>query len=115
MGVDKQDRLSRNLVDFGILRDRLGCQVVSVKDPTDDTPGGHFMQDLNLAFAAQYSRNLSREVHKGMKAKFEAGGMVSRAPLGYLNVPRTRTEKAHVEAGPAVSHRRAPVAREGHR
>ncbi|MFA6958342.1 MAG: recombinase family protein [Thermoanaerobaculia bacterium] len=96
VAVDKTDRLSRNLIDMGVIRDRLGCRILSAKDPADDTPAGHFQQDIALAFASMYSKNLSMEVRKGLRAKFEAGGLVSKAPVGYRNIPRTRTERARV-------------------
>ncbi len=96
VGVDKQDRLSRNLIDLGIIRDRLGCRVLSVKDPADDTPAGRFHQDINQAVANWYSNNLSQEVRKGMLEAFEAGRLMYKAPVGYKNIPRTRTRRASV-------------------
>lgn len=107
VGVDKQDRLSRNHIDLGIIRDRLGCRILSVKDPVDDTPAGYLQQDIRLAIDAHYSRNLAQEVRKGLRAKFESGGMVSKAPVGYRNIPRTRTEHGRVE----IDVDRAPAIR----
>jgi site-specific DNA recombinase len=107
VAVDKTDRLSRNLIDMGVIRDRLGCRIVSVKDPAENTPNGHFQQDIALAYACMYSKNLAVEVKKGMRAKFEAGGILAKVPPGYRNVPRTRTTKARVE----VDEKAAPSVR----
>jgi DNA invertase Pin-like site-specific DNA recombinase len=38
------------------------------------------------AFRQFYSRNLATEVTKGLQQKAAAGGTISKAPLGYLNV-----------------------------
>lgn len=65
------------------------------------------MHGMNVVVAKYHSDNLSQEVKKGQRAKFEAGGFNTRAPVGYLNIPRTRAEKGKV----VVDENLAPVVR----
>ena len=94
--IHKLDRLSRNLIDFGAVRDRLGCRVMAVEEPTENSPQGRLHQNISLSMAAYYSDNLGQEVKKGFQQKFEGGGCINRAPFGYVNVPRTHSRKAYV-------------------
>ena len=103
--VHKLDRLSRNILDWGALVEQLGVNVVPVEGPAGDAPMGWLTQTFGIGMAKFYSDNLSREVRKGLRAKFEAGGFVTRAPVGYLNVSRTRTTKATV----VVDAEKAPL------
>lgn len=106
--VHKLDRLSRNLGDVALIRDQLGCRILSVEEPVDDSPAGRLHQNINFSMAAYYSDNLAEEVKKGMRAKFEAGECVAQAPVGYLNISRTRTRPARVVVdrtlAPVVQH-----------
>jgi site-specific DNA recombinase len=95
--VHKQDRISRNLTDWALLTEALKIRVIPVEEPVTDTPMGWLTQTFGAAMAKFYSDNLSAEVRKGIRAKFEAGGFPTRAPFGYRHVSRTRTEKARVE------------------
>lgn len=94
--VHKQDRLSRNLTDWARLTEQLGVRVIAVAEPSEDTPMGRLTQSLGLGFAKFFSDNLSNEVKKGMRGKFEHGGLNYKAPLGYVNIPRTKTRPATV-------------------
>src|SRR3989338_3798296 len=94
--VHKQDRIARNLTDWAFLKESLRVHVVAVEEPAADTPMGSLMQTFNAGLAKWYSENLSVEVKKGLRGKFEAGGCVTRAPVGYRHITRTRTEKARV-------------------
>lgn len=105
--VHKQDRAARNLTDWATLTERLGATVIAVDEPTADTPQGRLVQVFGIGLAKLYSENLSREVKKGMRGKFEAGGCTYTAPVGYRNVPRTRTAPATV----VVDEVMAPVVR----
>lgn len=105
--VHKLDRISRNFTDYTFLREQLGVWVMPVNEPVEDSPSGQLMQLIGMGMAKHYSLNLSQEVEKGMQAKFEAGGFNSRAPVGYRNIPRTKTKKAEL----VVDEERAPFVR----
>lgn len=98
--VHKLDRISRNLTDYSLLTERLGVWVLPVDEPMEETPTTTLMQLVGMGMARHYSMNLSREVKKGLQAKFEAGGFVTRAPVGYRNIPRTSKEKGKVVVDP---------------
>ncbi|MFZ5477064.1 MAG: recombinase family protein [Myxococcota bacterium] len=94
--VHKQDRIARNLTDWAYLCETLAVRVVAVEEPVADTPMGWLTQTFGAAMAKYYSDNLSHEVRKGLRQKFEDGGCLTRAPIGYRNVPRGRGTRASV-------------------
>ena len=96
--VHKFDRISRNYSDLGALLERIGAKIRSVTEPTtlDDAPMTVMQQGLSITLAKYYSANLSMEVRKGMQGRFEAGGCLSKAPVGYKNISRTKTERSKV-------------------
>lgn len=104
--VHRMDRLIRNHYEYGLLVEQLGLRVVSVVEPAEDSAAGRLQHGVSVVMAKYHSDNLSQEVRKGLLAKFEAGGCVTKAPVGYRNVTRTRTEKAKVvldgKTAPAV-------------
>ncbi|MGQ9778023.1 MAG: recombinase family protein [Thermodesulfobacteriota bacterium] len=95
--VHKIDRFSRNNIDFyaykAILK-KEGVRLLSVTENIDENPSGEFIENVLVAMAQFYSRNLAGEVLKGMKEKFERGEWPVKAPIGYKNI---RDEKGHSE------------------
>jgi len=98
--VHRIDRLIRNHYEYGLVVEQLGVKVCSVVEPTEDNAAGHLMHGMNVVVAKYHSDNLSQEVRKGLRAKFEEGGFVTRAPVGYRNIPRTSKEKGRVIVDP---------------
>ncbi len=88
------DRLARNSVDGGLIIFQLDTgKLKDLKFPTfwfDSTPQGKFM--LNIAFGQSkyYIDNLSENVRRGIRQKLRRGEWPVRAPVGYINNPRTR-------------------------
>jgi site-specific DNA recombinase len=105
--VHRLDRLSRNLTQYSLLAEDLGVRIHSVVEPAENSPAGHLQHGIGVVVARYHSENLTLEVKKGMRAKFEAGGLPGRAPPGYRNVSRTKTAKATV----AIDETIAPVVR----
>jgi DNA invertase Pin-like site-specific DNA recombinase len=103
--VHKLDRVCRNLTDWATLRGRLNVHVLAIEEPIADTPLGRLTRTFGAGMACFYVENLSQEVLKGHQAKFDAGGFNTKAPVGYKNVTRTRTQRAHVVVDPE----RAPL------
>lgn len=85
--VHKLDRFARNRYDSAVYRkelSRVGARLVAVDQPLDDSPESVLLESLLEGLAEYYSKNLAREVMKGLKenayqAKFNGGW----APLGY--------------------------------
>ena len=85
--VHKLDRFARNRYDSAFYKRELrkaGCRLVSVTEQLDDSPESIILESVLEGMAEYYSRNLAREVMKGlkenaMKGKF-CGGI---PPLGY--------------------------------
>ena len=85
--VWKFSRFSRDRVDNAIYKNRLkkrGVRIVSIKEPTDDSPAGQFMEGVIEEVDAFYSANLSQEVRRGQRKVAERGYYPgNRAPYGY--------------------------------
>ena len=85
--VHKLDRFARNRYDSAIYRRKLvskGVKLIAVTQPLDDSPESIILEAMLESMAEYYSKNLSREVMKGLhenalKAK-HCGG---KPPLGY--------------------------------
>jgi site-specific DNA recombinase len=85
--VHKLDRFSRNRYDSAFYKNLLklnGVKVVSVLEPLDDSPESVILESVLEGMSEYYSKNLSREVMKGMRETAlkckHTGGV---PPLGY--------------------------------
>lgn len=86
--VHKVDRLARNRLDdvtITLRAQQAGAQLVSVSESIDETPSGQLLHAIMAANAEFFSRNLGLETKKGLRQKFQSGGTVGLAPLGYVN------------------------------
>lgn len=80
------DRSARNFSDWARLDEisRGGVKVFFAADSLDfDTRGGRLLADIQMALAADYSRNLSIEAKKGLYGRLKQGIYPFRAPIGY--------------------------------
>ncbi|MCR4436139.1 MAG: recombinase family protein [Clostridiales bacterium] len=92
--VHKLDRFSRDRYDSAFYKRQLkkkGIRLISVLKNLDDSPESVIMESVLEGMAEYYSRNLAREVMKGMKEKAllcrHTGG---QPPLGYDVDPETK-------------------------
>lgn len=104
--VHKLDRFSRNRYDSAHYRHELkkhGVGLVSVIEQLDDSPEGIIMESVLEGMSEYYSRNLSREVMKGMKETalqgLATGGV---APFGLAIDRETRKYVINEEEAPAI-------------
>ncbi len=97
------DRLARNSVDGGRIIHMIDRGLIkALKFPTfwfEPTPQGLFMLQIAFGQSKYYVDALRENVTRGMRQKVRNGVWPSKAPLGYLNNPKTRgidvnTEKA---------------------
>ena len=109
--VHKVDRLARNRLDdvmISVALEEAGVTLVSCSEAIDKTPAGKLTHGLMALIAEWYSSNLSHEVKTKSLEKVRAGGTVSKAPVGYLNVRRRvngqeiRTVELDAERAPLV-------------
>lgn len=100
--VHKIDRLARNFRDLADIED-LGVRVRCVSGDVPEGPAGSLYQDINMAFARNYSINLSHEVTKGQGEKAQQGGWLTRAPVGYLNDKANRCLVVDPIMGPLMT------------
>ncbi|OGO90313.1 MAG: hypothetical protein A2Y17_12145 [Clostridiales bacterium GWF2_38_85] len=104
--VHKLDRFSRNRYDSAHYRHELkkhGISLVSVIEQLDDSPEGIIMESVLEGMGEYYSKNLSREVMKGMKESalqgLATGGV---APFGLAIDTQTRKYIINEDEAPAV-------------
>lgn len=89
--VHKLDRFARNRYDSSFYKKKLqdnGVRVVSVLEFLDDSPESIILESVLEGMAEYYSKNLAREVRKGMKEnalKAKHNGGIP--PLGYDVTP----------------------------
>ena len=86
--VHKLDRLFRNTLESSTARailKREKVRLISVTEPMvgSDAPEDFFMEHLLVGMAEFYSRNLSREIMKGLKQRALQGHLVFRPPFGF--------------------------------
>lgn len=89
------DRLARNsvdggriiyLLDQGFLKD-LRFSTFSFENNSQ----GKFMLSIIFGYSKYYVDNLSENVKRGIRARIQRGWLSTRAPIGYLNDPKTKT------------------------
>ncbi|MCL6559890.1 MAG: recombinase family protein, partial [Firmicutes bacterium] len=85
--VHKLDRFARNRYDSAFYKRELrraGVRVESVLEHLDDSPESILMESVIEGMAEYYSRNLAREVMKGMKeTALQGKHNGGKPPLGY--------------------------------
>jgi site-specific DNA recombinase len=110
--VYMRSRLFRDATDAGLTKRELrslGVSILSVKDPTDDTPTGDLMAHMVDGFNEYQSRVSGQDIAYKMEAKAARGGTPGKAPLGYLNV--RETVDGHEVRTVAPDPKRAPLVR----
>ncbi|MEX2411712.1 MAG: recombinase family protein, partial [Candidatus Paceibacterota bacterium] len=93
------DRLARNSVDGGKIIYLIDQETISsLCFPTfwfEPTPQGLFMLQVAFGQSKYYSDNLSQNTKRGMRQKLRRGEWLTKAPLGYVNNPKTRNIEPH--------------------
>ena len=97
--VWKFSRFSRDKVDNALYKNRLrkhGVQIISIKEPIDNSPAGQMMENMIESMDAFYSANLSQDVRRGQRQVALRGYYPgNRAPYGY------KLQKVQEEGGKA--------------
>jgi len=99
------DRSARNFSDWARLDEvsRGGIKVFFAADSLDfDTRGGRLLADIQMALAADYSRNLSIEAKKGLYGRLKQGIYPFRAPIGYRDEGGGQLKSIDPIKGPLV-------------
>lgn len=84
----KVDRLARNAVDEGTIKYLLQTEIIKNIRSTDRDwwpDDNALLASVEFGVATQYSRDLSKHVKRGLRARLESGVRPSIAPLGYKN------------------------------
>lgn len=104
--VHKLDRFSRDRYDsahYKRLLKKNGVKIISVLEHLDDSPESIMLESVLQGMAEYYSKNLAREVMKGMNETAlqckHTGGM---PPLGYNVDPSTKKYIINLEEAKAI-------------
>jgi len=108
--VWKFSRFARNREDsivYNAMLRKNGVQVISINEPTDDTPTGRLMEAIIESLDEFYSENLGEEVTRGLRESASRGFYLSaRPPYGYQKIrvkdgekERTKLEIVPDQAG----------------
>ncbi len=101
----KLDRIARNFDDGGKiigLLQRGVIQEIRTFEKTYLPSDNVLMIAVELGMANQYVRDLSTNIRRGIREKIRRGIYSSKAPLGYVNDPKTRTIEPHPEFFPKM-------------
>jgi len=117
--VHKLDRLFRDSLESSTTRailKREHVRLVSVTEPMvgSDTPEDFFMEHILVGMAEFYSRNLSREIMKGLKQRAQQGHLVFRPPYGYKREIIDRQEghkRTRIISRAVVDEKTVPIVR----
>ena len=92
--VHKLDRFSRDRYDSAYYKRELkkcGVSLVSVLENLDDSPESIILESVLEGMSEYYSRNLAREVMKGMReSALQCRAIGGHAPFGYKINPETK-------------------------
>ena len=94
----KLDRLARNFDDGGRIIGLLQRSVIAEIRTFEKTylPSDNvLMIAVELGMANQYVRDLSVNIRRGYREKIRWGEYPAKAPIGYVNDPRSRTIEPH--------------------
>jgi site-specific DNA recombinase len=95
--VWKYSRFARNREDSIVYKAMLrknGVQVISINEPTEDTPTGRLMEAIIESLDEFYSDNLGEEVTRGLRESASRGFYLSvRPPYGYHKIKVKDGEK----------------------
>jgi site-specific DNA recombinase len=104
----KADRLARNAADAGAvlfaLESKRLRQIVSSDRTYDEEADSTFMLSIELGLSAKYSKDLSKNVRRGIAEKLRRGEWSWRAPIGYKNV-RLSADRSVIELDPPLATR----------
>ena len=115
--VHKLDRLFRDTLESSTARailKRERVRLISVTEPMvgSNTPEDFFMEHLLVGMAEFYSRNLSREIMKGLKQRALQGHLVFGPPFGYRKEIIDRQEghkRTRIISRPVIDEKTAPL------
>jgi site-specific DNA recombinase len=116
MKIDRAARNMRDFVELEKLEEDNGIRLVSVTQPTENTPAGRMMRRTFGVFASYFTDQLSVDVKQAMKRRAEAGLFVTLAPYGYCNVVDGKRRVVAIDAREAANVQRIfrMYAYEGH-
>jgi site-specific DNA recombinase len=117
--VHKLDRLFRDSLESSTTRAILKqkhVRLVSITEPMvgANSPEDFFMEHILVGMAEFYSRNLSREIMKGLKQRAQQGHLVFRPPYGYRREIIERQEghkRTRIISRPVIDEKAAVLVR----
>jgi site-specific DNA recombinase len=104
----KADRLARNAADAGTvifaLESKHLREIVTDDGTYRDDADSELMLGVLLGFSAKYSKDLSKNIRRGLEEKWRRGEWSSHAPVGYKNL-RENADRSTIVVDPVLSRR----------
>jgi len=104
----KADRLARNAADAGAvifaLESKHLREIVTDDGTYRDDADSELMLGVLLGFSAKYSKDLSKNIRRGLEEKWRRGEWSSHAPVGYKNL-RENADHSTIVVDPVLSRR----------
>ena len=94
--VHQLSRFARNRLDDALVTEKLeqaGATLVSCLEGIDQTASGRMMQGVLASVNEYQSRNQSDDIKRKTLQKVKDGGTPAMAPIGYVNVQGTDSDK----------------------
>jgi len=102
----KADRLARNARDGGTvlyaLETKHLAQIITADRTYNGVADDELVLAIELGLSSKYSKDLSRNVQRGLEEKWRRGEWTSHAPIGYKNV-RENADHARVVLDPVLA------------
>jgi DNA invertase Pin-like site-specific DNA recombinase len=104
----KADRLARNALDGGAVLYALEAKKLA-RIVTDDRiynpqPDDELILAIELGLSSKYSKDLSKNIRRGLEEKWRRGEWASHAPVGYKNV-REHADRSIIALDPVLAPR----------
>jgi site-specific DNA recombinase len=104
----KADRLARNALDGGAVLYALESKKLT-RIVTDDRvyngqPDDELVLAIELGLSSKFSKDLSKNIRRGLEEKWRRGEWSSLAPVGYTNV-RENADRSTIAVDPVLSRR----------
>lgn len=101
--VDAVDRLMRNFTDQAVLNDLMTQDIIELHFARtggivhkDSTSNDKLMWNMQIVMAQNYVDTMKDNVKRSIDYKIKRGEYPSKAPIGYVNVPKSQRKEADI-------------------
>ncbi len=93
--LSRFNRNTENHLALKALLGRSGVNLISLSEPTDDSPTGNFIETIFAAWAQMDNEVRATNIANSLRRRFFEGHITNRPPLGYLQIKINGKSTAH--------------------